>query len=310
MPSIQYFNQSAPFWDFIASFEDQAFKSDSSSTNKEQQEQQGQAQAQASGTEEASSSNTTNNNDNKEAGEGSGEKKDEQHQDQAQEKGHGHGQQHPCQGGRNWQRRGHCGGGGGGHGHGFRRGGPGHCGGRGAWGAGYHPRGPWGGNMSGMGGGFNINPFVEFLESQLNGVLNNNNNNNNDTTTDKGDDTSIPKDFQPPVDVFSTSSAYHIHVSLPGAKKEDVGLNYNADKSELSIAGVIYRPGDEEFLKTLSMGERKIGVFDRKVRLGNERHPAEIDIDGITAKMEDGVLRIELPRLEKDYVDVKKVDIE
>lgn len=289
MPSIQYFNQSAPFWDFIASFEDQAFKDSNTTSEKQQQEQQ------------ASSGAQDRSNDKHETGEASGEKQtqDEHH--------HEHGQQHPCQGGRNWQ-RGRCGGGG----RGFRHGGP-HCGGggRGAWGGyGSHPRGPWGGMGGGMGGmgGFNISPFVEFLDSQLNGALNNN---NATTTGDNEDDSSsVPKDFQPPVDVFSTPLAYHIHVSLPGAKKEDVGLNYNADKSELSIAGVIYRPGDEEFLKTLSMGERKIGVFDRKVRLGNERHPAEIDVDGITAKLEDGVLRIELPRLEKDYVDVKKVDIE
>lgn len=141
-----------------------------------------------------------------------------------------------------------------------------------------------------------LNPFVQFLQSQL------------DATTRSAESDS--NDFRPPVDVFSTPSAYHIHVSLPGARKEDVGLNYDADKSELSIAGVIYRPGDEEFLKTVAMGERKVGVFDRKVKLGNERHPAEVDIEGITAKLEDGVLKIEVPRMEKDFVNVKKVDIE
>lgn len=142
-----------------------------------------------------------------------------------------------------------------------------------------------------------MNPFFQFLQSLQSQV------------NTQGDD-SDSDSFKPPVDVFTTPSAYHIHVSLPGAKKEDVGLNYNADKSELSIAGVVYRPGDEEFLKTLTMAERKVGVFERKVRLGNERHPAEVDSDGITAKLEDGVLRIELPRLEKDFVNVKKVDIE
>ena len=236
MPSIQYFNQSAPFWDFISSFEDQAFKQSFSEEKKETE---------------------------------STEKQDEQQQQQQQP-------QNPCEGA-NWQQR-HCG-------RGFRRGG-GHCGGgRGGGGRGFHHRGPW-----------DMNPFVQFLQSQL-----------NNTQADESGETN---DFQPPVDVFATPSAYHIHVSLPGAKKEDVGLNYNADKSELSIAGVIYRPGDEEFLKTLEMGERKVGLFDRKVKLGNDRHRAEIDADFITAKLEDGVLRIELPRVEKDFVEVKKVDIE
>ena len=118
------------------------------------------------------------------------------------------------------------------------------------------------------------------------------------------------KDFTPPADIFDTEDAYVVHVSLPGAKKEDVGVNWDADKSELNVAGVIYRPGDEEFLKALALDERKIGVFERKVRLGSRANPAQVDADGIAAKMEDGVLMITISKLDHDIVDVKKVDIE
>jgi HSP20 family protein len=117
------------------------------------------------------------------------------------------------------------------------------------------------------------------------------------------------EDFKPDVDVFDTESAFVIHASLPGAAKEDVGVSWDAEKSELSIAGVIYRPGDEELLKTLAMDERKVGPFDRKVRLGSRANPAQVDADMITAKLEDGVLRVEVPKLDKDYVEIKKVDI-
>ena len=117
------------------------------------------------------------------------------------------------------------------------------------------------------------------------------------------------KDFTPPADIFDTPDAYVVHVSLPGAKKEDVGVNWDADKSELNIAGVVYRPGDEEFLKTLALDERKVGVFDRKVKLGSKANPANVDADGIAAKMEDGVLLVTIPKTE-EFVDVKKVDIE
>ena len=88
-----------------------------------------------------------------------------------------------------------------------------------------------------------------------------------------------------------------------------MGVNWDADKSELNVAGVIYRPGDEEFLKTLALDERKVGVFDRKVKLGSKANPANVDADGIGAKMEDGVLLITIPKTE-EFVDVKKVDIE
>ncbi|KAK5166722.1 uncharacterized protein LTR77_008266 [Saxophila tyrrhenica] len=117
-------------------------------------------------------------------------------------------------------------------------------------------------------------------------------------------------DFKPEVDVFDTPESFVVHVSLPGAKKEDVGVNWDAEKSELSVAGVVYRPGDEEFLQTLALNERKVGVFERKVRLGSRANPAAVDMDAITARMEDGVLRIEVPKLDSGYVEVKKVDIE
>lgn len=72
----------------------------------------------------------------------------------------------------------------------------------------------------------------------------------------------------------------------------------------------MYRPGDEELLKTLALDERKVGAFDRKVRLGSRANPAQVDVDGITARLEDGVLRVEVPKLVAGYVEIKKVDIE
>ena len=118
------------------------------------------------------------------------------------------------------------------------------------------------------------------------------------------------KDFSPDADIFDTADAFVVHVSLPGAKKEDVGVNWNADSSELSIAGVIYRPGDEEFLKTLAVDERKVGVFERKIKLGSQQAPAQVESDGIGAKMVDGILVVTIPKTEKDFVEVKKVDIQ
>lgn len=116
-------------------------------------------------------------------------------------------------------------------------------------------------------------------------------------------------DFVPAADIFDTPDAYVVHISLPGAKKEDVGVNWDADKSELNVAGVIYRPGNEEFLKTLALDERRVGVFERKVKLGSKAHPANVDSEAIGAKMEHGVLMVTIPKNE-EFVEVKKVDIE
>ena len=116
--------------------------------------------------------------------------------------------------------------------------------------------------------------------------------------------------FSPEVDIFDTPEAFVVHISLPGAKKENFGVSWDADKSELTIAGVVHRPGDEEFLKTHALDERKIGAVDRKVRLGDRAHPAQVDVEAITARMEDGILAIDVPKLDGEYVEVKKVDIE
>ncbi|KAF3015601.1 hypothetical protein E8E14_009632 [Neopestalotiopsis sp. 37M] len=118
--------------------------------------------------------------------------------------------------------------------------------------------------------------------------------------------------FVPPVDTFNTEKAYVLHVALPGAVKEDVGVNWDADKSQLNIAGVVYRPGNEEFLQSLSSGERKVGMFERSIRLppANVDDKDEVDGFGITAKMENGILIITVPKAEKEWTEIHKVDIQ
>ncbi|TVY85464.1 Heat shock protein [Lachnellula suecica] len=127
-------------------------------------------------------------------------------------------------------------------------------------------------------------------------------------TTGETDD---ENNFVPPIDIFSTEKQFVLHVSLPGAKKEDVGVNWDDEKGVLNVAGVVYRHGDEEFLNTLAQSERKVGAFERTVKLppGNGAKE-EIDGDGITAKLEDGVLVVTVPRIEKEWTEVKRVDIE
>ncbi|KAI2466635.1 HSP20-like chaperone [Annulohypoxylon bovei var. microspora] len=116
--------------------------------------------------------------------------------------------------------------------------------------------------------------------------------------------------FTPPVDVFNTEKAYILHVSLPGAKKEDISVNWDGEK--VNIAGVVYRPGDEEFIKSLTSSERKIGMFERSIKLpplgSNEKE--DVDGVGITAKMENGILIVTVPKTEKEWTQVHKVDIQ
>ncbi|KAI5923372.1 HSP20-like chaperone [Camillea tinctor] len=116
--------------------------------------------------------------------------------------------------------------------------------------------------------------------------------------------------FVPPVDIFNTDKAFVLHVSLPGASKEDIGVNWDGEK--VNIAGVIYRPGNEEFLQTLASSERRVGMFERSIKLPPAGSDEKDDVDGlsITAKMENGILIVTVPKTEKEWTQIHKVDVE
>ncbi|KAK0392696.1 hypothetical protein NLU13_2191 [Sarocladium strictum] len=121
--------------------------------------------------------------------------------------------------------------------------------------------------------------------------------------------------FTPPLDLFNTPSAYVLHLSIPGAQKSDIGVDWDPERNVLRVAGVVHRPGDEEFLRTAVQSERMVGEFEREIRLppktlDDGAREDEIDADGITAKMEDGVLVVTVPKAEKEWTEIRKVDIE
>lgn len=110
--------------------------------------------------------------------------------------------------------------------------------------------------------------------------------------------------FEPRVDIFDTPASYLIHLSLPGARKEDVGIDWDGENSTLHIGGVVHRPGvDEETLKFLAVDGRKkeVGVFEKDIHLGTKGDPANIDVGAITAKMTDGVLVVKVPKIKVEH---------
>ncbi|CAK7271402.1 hypothetical protein SEPCBS57363_004601 [Sporothrix epigloea] len=127
--------------------------------------------------------------------------------------------------------------------------------------------------------------------------------------------------FNPPVDIFENDKqgGWTLHVGLPGASKEDIDVQWDADRSLLSISGIILRPGEKAFLKGLIQAERPIGLFQREVRLPpyeaeTDSSPAtakqEVDAIGITARMDNGVLVVMVPTVDKEWTAVHQVDIE
>ena len=156
----------------------------------------------------------------------------------------------------------------------------------------------------GLGGpGFNLGQFLNNLGERLGIDL-------NGAAEDLGlDKYTAPRnnsdaDFEPRADLFDVSESYLIHLSLPGAKKEDAGVDWDGENSILRVAGVVHRPGaDEKLLSQLVVDGRKreTGVFEKAIRLGTKNEPASIDVAGITAKMTDGVLVIMVPKIEVEH---------
>lgn len=181
-----------------------------------------------------------------------------------------------------------------------------------------HPRGPPAPgaegpfDFRGMMGALANHPYAhnlrQFLEQQQQQQDANNNNVDREGTPDSDMDVSIT----PPLDLFDHPDRWVLHIAVPGAKKEDVGVNWDADRSVLSVSGVVYRPGDEEFQKGLLSAERSVGLFSREVTLPpaeKSESKEEVDSEGILAKMEDGVLIVTVPKVEKDWTEVKRVEI-
>lgn len=187
-----------------------------------------------------------------------------------------------------------------GHNH---RGPPGHHRGRGGRrhpSPGHHQGPPFG--RHGSGPGFDLGEFLNNLGSRL-GVDLSGAADNLGLDRFRGNNPA-ETDFEPRGDIFNTASEYVVHLSLPGAKKSDVGVDWDGENSVLKISGVVHRPGaDEELLSTLVVDQRKreVGVFEKNIRLGTRRDPASIDIKGISAKMIDGILIIKVPKVEVEY---------
>jgi HSP20 family protein len=177
--------------------------------------------------------------------------------------------------------------------------------------------GPWAAAFAGHPFAQRMREFLERAGQGANNSNNNNNNNNNNRTRGENsgdDDDDEGYSFTPPVDLFEQPDRWVLHFALPGAKKEDVGVNWDADRSVLCVSGVVHRPGDEEFIRGLVSGERIVGLFSREVGLppagqGKGQGKEEVDAEGIVAKMEDGVLVVTVPKVERGWTEVRKVDI-
>ena len=103
--------------------------------------------------------------------------------------------------------------------------------------------------------------------------------------------------WAPPVDIHETKDGYVLQAEMPGVRKE--GLEVTVEGATLTLIG---RPADQPVAGTFLHRESKAAEFRRVFELD----PA-IDTTKIRARVEQGVVTIELPKAER--VKPRKIKI-
>lgn len=106
----------------------------------------------------------------------------------------------------------------------------------------------------------------------------------------------------PNADMFSTRAELVIEVEMPGVRKDDIELL--VFKNTLTIKALKFECFEDNRVNYVCM-ERVFGMFFRTVEL-----PYPVDTARIKAQYKDGVLKVNLPRIEDKRSGAKNIRIE
>lgn len=108
----------------------------------------------------------------------------------------------------------------------------------------------------------------------------------NDTMTRSGGSS-----FQPRVDIVENEKAFELHVAVPGMNKEDFQIEMN--ENFLTVSGERKFTNEKKDASWHSI-ETQYGNFSRSFSL-----PENVDTARITAKYNNGILEVLIPKDEK-----------
>ena len=104
-----------------------------------------------------------------------------------------------------------------------------------------------------------------------------------------------------PLEVRDKKEEYDIRAELPGVKKEDLDIEINEKYLTINAVKSEEKKEDEKFYKK---SEFSYGEFSRTVYL-----PEDVDVEKIDAKLEHGVLKLTVPKVEKENKTAKKITV-
>lgn len=105
-------------------------------------------------------------------------------------------------------------------------------------------------------------------------------------------ETSELSSFVPRVEVSDDGQSYKVHCELPGCRKEDISLDVH--DNALMIQGETKQKRDVN-KDNVKFSERRYGKWTRSIAL-----PQRVDKNKVSAKFEDGILEVVLPRTEEE----------
>jgi HSP20 family protein len=91
------------------------------------------------------------------------------------------------------------------------------------------------------------------------------------------------------IDVTENDKDYQVRAEIPGAKKEDIHVT--VDGNFVSVSAEVKREKEEKSKGRLLMKETYVGSSSRGFSLAHE-----IDDKAVIAKLEDGILKLTLPK--------------
>jgi HSP20 family protein len=101
------------------------------------------------------------------------------------------------------------------------------------------------------------------------------------------------------LDVYDQDDAVVVEVTVPGVKPEDIDVRITGDVLSIRAESKQEKTVSED---RYSYKERSYGVMQRSITL-----PASVDPDKAEAKLEHGVLKLTLPKVEQQKARQIKV---
>lgn len=110
-------------------------------------------------------------------------------------------------------------------------------------------------------------------------------------------------EMMPAIDVKEDNEGYHIKADLPGVQKDDIKVTLN--NGVLSVSAETHKEDSEEKEGKVIRRERHVGRYSRSMSVGRDIDPA-----AIKASFANGVLSVDLPKLEQRPPESADIQIE